>query len=320
MILVCGEALFDMMGVATPDGEAFLPVVGGSPLNVAIGIARLGRPAAFLSKLSTDFFGDRLDAVLAAEGVDRRFVRRAAGRPTTLAFVALGADGQPVYAFHGAGAADRSMTPDDLPGALPAAVTAIHVGSIALAQEPTASTLERLVAREAAHRVISLDPNIRPSVIPDRAGHVARVERLFGHADLVKASAEDAAWLAGGTVDPAETARDWSRRGPALVCVTDGANGLIVARDGYCEAVTAPAVAVADTIGAGDTVQAALLARLDETGRLDKAALRRLGPADLRDLAGFAAAAAAITVTRRGADLPRRAELAEAGFPVGRSA
>lgn len=319
MILVCGEALFDMMGVATPDGEAFLPVVGGSPLNVAIGIARLGRRVGFLSKLSTDFFGDRLDAVLGAGGVDRRYLRRAAGMPTTLAFVALGGDGQPVYAFYGAGAADRSMTPDDLPEALPEAVTAVHVGSIALAQEPTASTLEAFVAREAAHRVISLDPNIRPSVIPDRAGHVARFERLLGRADLVKASVEDAAWLAGGAVDPAETARDWSRRGPAMVCVTDGANGLIVAREGDCEAVPAPAVAVADTIGAGDSVQAALLARLDETGRLDKAALRRLGPADCRDLAVFAAAAAAITVTRRGADLPRRAELDPVPFGSKRS-
>lgn len=310
MILVAGEALYDMVGVETPAGQAFLPVVGGSPLNVAVGLARLGRDAAFLTKLSTDFFGQGLDAFMVREGIDRRFLARAPQLHTTLAFVALGADGQPAYSFYGTGAADRSMTPDDLPDALPDDCAALHYGSIALVQEPTATTLVGLMRAEAPRRVISLDPNIRPSIIADRAAYLARFEEMLGLADIVKASAEDVAWIAGGPADPGAVARAWSTSGPAIVFVTDGGAGAHIAKGGRSWFVPALKVPVADTIGAGDTFQAAVLTWCDEQGRLSKAALRSLGETELLDLTRFAITAAAITCTRRGADLPRRAEVA----------
>lgn len=309
MILVAGEALFDMMGVATPAGQAFLPVVGGSPLNVALGLARLGRDVAFLTKLATDWFGGELDAFMAREGIDRRFVVRAPGFQTTLAFVAIGADGQPAYSFYGAGAADRSMEPEDLPGELPDAIRAVHFGSIALVQEPTASTLAGFMGRVARDRVVALDPNIRPGIVPDRRRHLDRLAAMLALADIVKASAEDVAWIEGEGADIEAVARAWSLAGPAFAVVTDGARGAIVARGGATTFVPALPVVVADTIGAGDTFQAALLARLDERGLLRKASLRDMSDDVLLDAVRFAATAAAITCTRRGADLPSRAEV-----------
>lgn len=309
MLLVAGEALFDMMGHRTEAGEAFLPVVGGSPLNVAMGLARLGRRTAFLTKLSTDFFGDRLDAFMAAEGIDRRHVVRAPGLQTTLAFVALGADGQPVYSFYGTGAADRSMTEADLPARLDPDVSAIHFGSIALAQEPTAGTLDRFMARMADDKVISLDPNIRPSIIPDRRRWLDRFAGQLARADIVKASAEDVAWIEGEGADLETVARRWSRAGPAFALITDGGHGVHVARGGQHVFMPSLRVAVSDTIGAGDTFQAAILARLDEQGLLAKSTLRMLSDDRLADAIRFAIAAAAITCTRRGADLPRRDEV-----------
>lgn len=308
MILVAGEALFDMMGVETPLGQAFLPVVGGSPLNVAMGVARLGRASAFLTKLSQDFFGDRLYDFMTAERIDTRWVRRAA-MPATLAFVALGPDRQPVYSFYGTGAADRSMTGEDVPADLPAEVGAVHFGSIALAQEPTATTFFHLMGRLAPSRVVSLDPNIRATIIPDRTLWLERFDRMLGRADIVKASAEDVDWILGPGADPAAVARDWSRRGPALAFVTDGGSGVWAARGGEARFLPAVPVEVVDTVGAGDTFQAAILARLDERGLLGKAALRTLSDADLLDATRFAVTAAGITCSRRGADLPRRDEV-----------
>ncbi|MEJ1158165.1 carbohydrate kinase family protein [Prosthecomicrobium sp. N25] len=308
MIIVCGEALFDMMGTRTEAGQAFLPVVGGSPLNVAMGARRLGREVEFLSKLSTDWFGSRLDGFMEREAIGRRFLVRAPGMQTTLAFVALGEDGQPEYSFYGTGAADRSMTPDDLPAALPDDLAAVHFGSISLAQEPTATTLLGFMERVAPTRVVTLDPNIRPSIIPDRALYLERFARMLGLADIVKASAEDLEWMLGGKPDLEAVARAWSLAGPALAFVTDGGRGAVVAAKGQARFVPAERVAVADTIGAGDTFQAAVLAFLDERGLLDKAALRGLDTQTIQDLTLFAVSAAAITCTRQGADLPTRAE------------
>jgi fructokinase len=309
MIIVCGEALFDMMGTMTDAGQAFLPVVGGSPLNVAMGLARLGRDVEFVSKISTDWFGSRLDDFMAREAIGRRFLARTPDMPTTLAFVALGADGQPEYSFYGTGAADRSMTPADLPATLPDTLSAVHFGSISLAQEPTASTLFGFMERVAPTRVVSLDPNIRPSIIPDRAAYLSRLDRMIAMADIVKASAEDLEWILGRAPDIEAVARDWSLRGPALAFVTDGGRGAVVAQAGRSWLLPAARITVADTIGAGDTFQAAVLAWLDERRVLEKSRLRDLGEPDLRALTAFAMTAAAITCTRRGADLPHRNEL-----------
>jgi fructokinase len=307
MILSAGEALYDMIGTTLDGRQGFLAVPGGSTLNVALGLARMGRDAAYLTKLGTDFFGRGLYDFIAGEGLDTRFIVRA-DLPTTMAFVALGPDGQPDYSFYANGAADRSLTLDNLPAALGSEVHAVHFGSISLVLEPTAATLTALMRRESGRRVVSLDPNIRASLIADKPAYLARFAALLELSHLVKGSVEDVAWM-GGPTDPAETARAWSGDGGRVAVVTDGGTGATFAHGGRCGFMPAFAVDVVDTVGAGDTFQATLLARLDELELLTPAGLAGLDFAVLTDAVRFAAAAAAVTCTRRGADLPRRAEV-----------
>jgi fructokinase len=307
MILSTGEALYDMIGTVIDGRQGFLAVHGGSTMNVALGLARMGRPAGYLTKLGTDFFGRGLYDFIAREGIDTRFVVRA-NLPTTMAFVALGADGQPDYSFYANGAADRSLTPDELPDDLGADVHAVHFGSISLVLEPTASTLIGLMRRESGRRVISLDPNIRASLIPDRPAYLARFEAMLALAHLVKGSVEDVAWMSG-PAEAAATARAWSGDGRRIAVVTDGGTGATFSHRGETGFMPAFTVDVVDTVGAGDTFQATMLARLDEMGALTPDALARLDFAVLTDVVRFAAAAAAVTCTRRGADLPRRVEV-----------
>lgn len=307
MILSTGEALYDMIGTTIEGRQGFLAVHGGSTMNVALGLARMGRPAAYLTKLGTDFFGRGLFDFIAREGIDTRLIVRA-DLPTTMAFVALGADGQPAYSFYANGAADRSLTPEELPAVLGDEVHAVHFGSISLVLEPTASTLVGLMRRESGRRVVSLDPNIRASLIADRAAYLQRFDAMLALSHLVKGSVEDVAWM-GGPAEAAATARAWSGDGRRIAVVTDGGTGATFAHRGAVGFMPAFAVDVIDTVGAGDTFQATMLARLDEMDALAPQALATLDFAVLTEVVRFAAAAAAVTCTRRGADLPRRAEV-----------
>jgi fructokinase len=307
MILSTGEALYDMIGTRIDGTQAFLPVIGGSTLNVALGLARMGRPTAYLTKLGTDFFGQGLADFLTRENIADTYVVRA-NLPATLAFVALGGDGQPVYSFYANGAADRSLLPSDLPPSLPADVHALHFGSISLVLEPTASTLFALMQREAGKRIISLDPNVRASLISDKAAFVARFEAMLKLADFVKASAEDVEWMYG-TCDAEATARAWSEGGRRIAMITDGGKGATVALGDRATFVAAHKVEVVDTVGAGDTFQATVLARLDELDLLAPGKLTGIAFDQLVEVVTFAVAAAAVTCTRRGADLPTRADV-----------
>ncbi len=314
MILVCGEALIDLFVDPTRrTGRGGVPgecVPGGSPFNVAIGLARLGRRVGFLAKLSDDGFGALLRARLVAEGVAADWLATSP-RPTTLSVVMTGADGQPAYSFLGEGAADRALEMDDLPVALPDAVGAIAIGSYALAVEPVGTAIAALVARERGRRVISVDPNIRPRVIGDVAAWRPRFEALLAGCDIAKASIEDMQLLYGPQVGVEEVARRWLALGPRLVAVTLGAEGAMAFTAASQCHVPGRAVIVADTVGAGDTFHAALLGWLDERGLLTKAGLAATGlaSAELAAAVGFAVAASAVTCTRRGADLPRRNEV-----------
>ena len=307
MFLTCGEALVDMIAVEIGGRRLFEPVIGGSPLNVALGLARLGRRVAHLTRLSSDPFGEEIAAFMDREGIDRRFAARSP-RPSTLVHVMLDRHGVPRYAFHLEGAADRSMTLGDLPADLPAEIDAIHFGSISLLLEPTATTLRALMRREATRRFIALDPNIRPAVTPDPAAVLDRFDELLAHADLIKASSEDVAFLHPGE-GPEEVAARWSRSGPAMAVVTDGERGVVAAIGGRTIVVPARPVAVLDTVGAGDGFQAALLDRLAARGLLTRGALAAAAIEDLRPALDFAAAAATLACGRRGADLPRAAEV-----------
>ena len=307
MFVVCGEALMDVfMGDATPTGMQLDARIGGSPLNVAQGLARLGRRAAFLTGLSTDALGERLLASLHDEGVDTSLVLRNVA-PTTLSVVGIDKHGVPRYAFHGSGAADRQITAANVP-AMPEAARVLQFGSYALAVEPVGGTLRALAAREHDRLLIAYDPNVRLNVDPDLAHWRKIVDEMVSLSHLVKVSDEDLGLLYPDQAPEAIAAR-WLEQGARLVAITRGGNGSSAWTAKAHVDVPSQAVTVIDTVGAGDTFQAALLTWLDEHDALTPDALAALDEKSLAALLGFAAQAAAITCSRRGADMPRRAEL-----------
>jgi fructokinase len=309
MIVCCGEALIDFMPISVNGAVAFRPFPGGSPFNVAIGLGRLQVPTGFLGRVSTDFFGDLLIDTLARNHVAQDYVRRAAD-PTTLGFVSHPQEGEPQYAFYCNGAADRLIAPGDLPQALDGEVACLHfsLGAITLMVEPAATAYEALMQREAGRRVLAFDPNIRAGMIPDREAYRHRLERWVALSDLVKVSRADLDWLYPGR-DLDEAASAWCKLGPKLVVVTLGADGALALTGPHRVAVPGRKVRVADTVGAGDSFHAALLAGLHDAGLLERSRLGAISDADLRGLLGRAVAAAAITCSRPGANPPTKAEL-----------
>jgi fructokinase len=300
MILCCGEALIDMLPRETEAGEkAFAPYAGGSVFNTAIALGRLGAETGFLSGLSTDLFGQILTDTLAASNVSSDLAIRS-DRPTTLAFVTL-TDGQAEYAFYDENTAGRMLSPEDLT-ALPDEVSALFFGGISLPPEPCGLTYETLMLREAANRVTMIDPNIRPGFITDEGGYRARIGRMLAVADIVKISDEDMDWL--GT-----DAASLISGGAKLVCVTEGAKGVTAHFAGGTVTVAARRVEVVDTVGAGDTFNAGLMAGLERAGLLTKAGLASLTAETLTPALELGNAAAAITVSRAGANPPWATEL-----------
>lgn len=306
MIVCCGEALIDFLPRVTSDGaEAFQPFVGGSIFNTAVALGRLGVPAGFLGGLSSDLFGDMLRREMAASHVDFSF-SPISNRPSTLAFVKL-VEGHARYCFFDEGSADRMLTPEALPQIGPH-VKALHFGSFSLIVEPCGSAYEALLAREHEARVINLDPNIRSGFVTDREATLARIARLAAMADILKISDEDAAWIMPD-IAIEEAAKAWLAKGAKLVVVTRGARGALAFTRAHRVAIPGLEVKVADTVGAGDTFSAGLLAALHRAGKLTKSAIAELGEADLRAALAVAARAAAITVSRPGADPPWAHEL-----------
>jgi len=301
MIVCCGEALIDMLPRRTSAGEnAFAPYPGGALFNSAIALGRLGAPTGFFSGMSSDFFGDMLRATLAQSQVDTRFCA-ISGRPATLAFVRF-EDGHARYTFYDEATAGRMLSESDLPD-FGKDVTALLFGAVSLINEPCGGTYETLMRRERERRVIMLDPNIRSNFIRDRESHLSRMERMIGMADIVKVSDEDVAWFGVGN-DLDAIAAHWLARGPRLIVVTLGADGAV----GFMRQakVTVPGikVTVADTVGAGDTVNAGLLAGLFRAGLLSKPAIAVLDADQLRDCLSLGVRAAAVTVSRPGANPP----------------
>jgi fructokinase len=294
MILVCGEALIDLF-VGPREGTEMpaRAVAGGSHFNVAIGLARLGAASAFLGGISRDRFGTVLADILKSEGVDDRFIVRT-DRLSTISVITTDPDGQPSYAFHGEGAADRSLEPSDLPAVLPPEIEALTFGSYSMVVEPAGSAFAALAEREHGRRVISVDPNLRPTVVGDMARW---------------ASDEDVSIAWGGRLSIAEAAAYWLGCGARLVVVTRGVEGATAFSAAGSISTSGHSVVVRDTVGAGDTFHAALLARLAKTGRLHPDAIAALDLPAIGELIAYAAAAAAITVTRRGADLPTAADV-----------
>ncbi len=301
MILCCGEALIDFLPRKGLDGaEVYQPFNGGSIYNTAIALGRLGAKVAYFGGLSTDFFGDSLVAGFKESHVDIRPAKIHA-LDTTLAFVKL-TGGQARYIFVDAASAGRMVTKKDLPK-LSKAYAALHFGSISLIPEPCAGTFEALMKRECKTRVICLDPNIRPTLTKDKRAHIARLNRLIAMTDILKISDEDVYWMTGHH-ETAKAATHWLKKGPKIVAVTKGGDGVETYTRAFKFLHAAPEVVVADTVGAGDTFTAGLLATLLSEGHLSKAALAAIREDDLRHAVSFAVRAAAITCARPGANPP----------------
>ncbi len=272
---------------------------------MAIGLARLGQRVGFFGAVGRGFLGERLMRALHDEHVDTQAVARVAA-PTTLGLVGLDAQGVADYAFYGEGGADRQLHVADLQRVPQAA--AYHFGSYAMVVEPVGATLRELARRASGHALVSYDINVRTNVEPDLARWQGVLAAMLPHVHLLKLSDEDLRRLHPGA-DEAECARRWLAQGPALVLVTHGAEGArAFSAQGVLEVAPAPTRLV-DTVGAGDTFQAALLTALAERGQLTPAAVRAMPLDAWSGILAFAARAAAITCSRRGADLPGRAEL-----------
>ena len=303
MILCCGEALIDMIPTPTTAGpDGFVPHAGGAVFNTAIALGRLGAQVGMLSGLSSDMFGRQLVDGLKASHVDVSHLVLS-DRPTTLAFVRL-VGGHATYDFYDENSAGRMITPGDMP-ALSAEVSALYFGGISLACEPGADAYADLLARNAEGRAVMIDPNIRPGFIKDIERYRQRLDRMLALSDIVKVSDEDLNWINPAPLSLRDKVTELLAKGPSVVILTRGGEGAT----GYLangEEVQVPAVKaeIVDTVGAGDTFNAGVLAKMSELGQLHKSALATLSPEVLTEALAYGARVAAVTVSRAGANAP----------------
>ena len=299
--------MVDFLPVKSADGrDALVPVVGGSCLNIAVGMARLGVPAGFVGGISSDLFGRMIAEHAMASGVALRYAARS-DHQSTLAFVRSVA-GEPQYAFYDEGSASRNWIYRS--GSVPfSEIDAVHVGSTTLVDETSAAQAFALVREARGSATISFDPNCRPNLVRDKGKYVARMAEFAAAADIVRMSDVDFDYLYGDD-DYAARAKAMIVAGASLVVVTRGIHGV---RAWHGEAgameVEAPPTTVVDIIGAGDSFQAALLFALHATGRIGTGSLRETTAGELHRVLSFASICAAFTVGRVGADPPRRADI-----------
>jgi fructokinase len=302
MIVVGGEALYDL--VVQDSDEDLRGHPGGGPFNTARTIGRLAQPVAYLGRLSTDRFGQRLEALLADDGVSLESVVRT-DEPTTLALAEVDHDGVARYRFYERGTAAPGLTVEAALEALPERVDIVHVGTLGLALEPVATALEAVVAQVAPRALVAVDPNCRPWVVKDAGAYRARIRRVLGSAHVLKVSEEDLEFLEPQRAG-VDAVRTLLEHGPTVGLLTRGPNGALVITRTAEVAVPAPRAKVVDTIGAGDAFGGGFLAWWSERG---------LGREELADIdrvveaTEFACLVAARTCSRPGASPPYRDEL-----------
>lgn len=307
MLLSCGDALIDFLPVKSVDGrDALVPVVGGACLNIAVGMARLGAPTGFVGGISTDLFGRMIVDHALASQVELRHATRS-DHQTTLAFVRTVA-GEPQYAFYDEQTASRNWTYRR--GCIPfGEIEAIHVGSTTLAGDDGAAQALAMVEDARGSVTISFDPNCRPNLVKHRARYVDRMNAFAAAAGIVRMSDVDFEFLYGGSDYPGR-AKSLIEAGASLVVVTRGVRGALAwHREAGAVEVQAPAVRVVDTVGAGDSFQAALLFALRAIGRIGPEALARMSSEELGRTLSFASSCAAFTCGRAGADPPRQSDV-----------
>jgi len=307
MLLSCGDALIDFLPVKSLDGrDANVPVAGGSCLNIAVGISRLGAPAAFVGGISTDLFGRMIAEHASASQVDLQYATRS-GHQTTLAFVRT-IGGEPHYAFYDEATASRHWIYRR--GSIPFdRIQAVHVGSTTLADDQGAAQARALIEDARGSVTISFDPNCRPKLVKDKDRYVHLMEAFAGVADIVRMSDIDYEFLYDDG-NHAEGAQYLIEAGASLVVITRGINGAQAwHRVAGVVEVQAPGVDVVDTIGAGDSFQAALLFALRAIGRIERQPLAEMNSEELGRILSFASSCAAFTCGRLGADPPRQADV-----------
>jgi fructokinase len=298
-----GEALVDVLSGGMSAPESY---VGGSPMNVAVGLARLGHPVTFVGRYGDDAYGRMIHEHLRSNDVQEVLVPD--HLPTSTARGLLDPVGAASYEFDMVwdlsafdAVADRALDDTQL----------LHTGSIATILEPGATTVLQAVRRARPHATITFDPNIRPSFARDHAEAAARIEAFVALSDVVRASDSDIAWLyPARSVE--DTVRAWLELGPAMVVATYGSNGPWGLVSGGDARAAAPVVDVVDSVGAGDSFMAALISALVDrelVGAARRDALHELTPGQLEEILAYAARAAAVTVSRAGANPPRREEI-----------
>jgi len=308
MIICCGEALIDMLPRKLPDGtDVCMPVPGGAVFNTAIALGRLGEDTHFFTGLSIDMYGRQLTAFLEASHVKTTYCKRTP-RPTTLAFVSL-EDGNAQYTFYDENTASRMLEIEDLPD-LPEQTQAMQFGAISLVSEPCASSFEELMRRYSNTAIIALDPNIRPSFIQNEAAYRARIKRMCTLSDIIKVSQDDLDWLEPGK--GFETvAREWISTGAKIILLTMGENGVRAITASLDFVVPAQPAKVVDTVGAGDSFNAGVLADLRRSDYLQKDKLGTINEKALRSALTFATRVAAFTVGQAGANPPWAHQLSD---------
>jgi fructokinase len=301
VIVVAGEALIDL--ILGPDGE-LAAIPGGGPYNTARTIARLGERVTFLGRISSDRFGRDLRGNLARDGVAADGAV-ATDDPTTLAVVEVDGNGVARYHFYVEGTSAAGLTDADAADVMATSTTALHVGTLGLVLEPIGTTIEGLVERSEADRLVMLDPNCRPGATPDPAAFRARIERITGRADVVKVSEDDLRFLAPDVAPDAIIDR-LLVLGARVILRTHGSDDVEVRMPSGRAFVPVPAVRVVDTVGAGDAFGGGFLASWAAAGR---------GRDDLAsmdaicDSVRMAVRVAALSCSRAGADPPTLAEL-----------
>ncbi|UUU38946.1 carbohydrate kinase family protein [Streptomyces sp. NBC_00162] len=308
-VTVLGECVADAFtdpALASPADLALRVLPGGGPANTAVALARLGTPTRFLARISNDVFGTLFRNRLSASGVDLSG-SVAAPEPSTLAIADLDETRQATYSFFADGAADWQWTADELSDTVPGETVAVHTGSLALIRRPGGSHIEDYLAKAREHATVSIDPNVRPLLVPPAAYH-QRLHHWCAVADILRLSEDDLSLLLPGA-SPEQACDTWHAAGARLVVITLGGRGALASLDGARVTVPAPTVDVIDTVGAGDAFTAGLLHRLTALGHLG-GRLDALTLEGTTDACSFTARVAALTCSVPGADPPWAERLA----------
>jgi len=309
MIVTLGEALIDFIYVDEGSNQMYKPVPGGSPMNTSIALSRLDVPSAFISGISTDMFGEMLSKHLLENGVN---ISAAVMKdnPTTLAFAKI-INGIAEYAFFSNNSADRSIVGSEIQTAidkLPASPTCFQIGSISLLLEPGATAIYSIISNREPDIPVSFDPNIRASLVKDRESYLTRLKDLFRHSDIVKISDEDIKWIFP-ELSLKSAAAVIMQYGVSVCVVTAGKNGVYWFSKNVKEYLAAREISIIDTIGAGDTFHAGLLAFLYLSGNLSQEKLKNINQDTAVNALKYASMAAEINCCRQGANPPNAAEL-----------